>query len=74
MLVITYLNAAQQPIALTYASYEEFERSQMTCSTPLADHYKVTQVTLNGHPIDYTGPFGDLYFHLLALDKEQYNR
>lgn len=73
MLVITYLNSSQQTFELKYDNYEDYERSQLTCSAPLADHYKVTKVTLNGHDIDYTGQFGDLYFYLMKLDRSQYN-
>lgn len=72
MLVITYLNAAKQEFELKYDDYAAFERSQVTCSTSLADHYKVVKVTLNGHDIPYTGQFGDLYFHLMKEDLEQY--
>lgn len=65
MLIITYLNASGQEFQLTYDSYADFERSQVSCTSPLADHYKVTKVTLDGQDMDYTGPFGDLYFYLM---------
>lgn len=72
MLIITYLNAAGQPFKLTYENYDAYERQQLTCLAPLADHYKVTEVTLNGHSLDYSGSFGDLYFYLNQLDKSPY--
>lgn len=72
MLIITYLNAAKQEFELKYDSYDDFERSQLSCTAPLANHYKVVKVTLNGHDIPYTGQFGDLYFHLMKEDLSQY--
>lgn len=72
MITITYLNAGNQEMQLTYDNYAEFERAQMACSAPLADHYKITKVTYNGHELDYTGRFGDLYFFLSKLDHSQY--
>lgn len=69
MLVITYLNTSGQEFQLTYDSYANFERSQLACSAPLADYYKVTKVTLDGQDIDYTGPFGDLYFYLINKNR-----
>lgn len=72
MLIITYLNAANLEFELKYDDYEAFERSQLSCTAPLANHYKVVKVTLNGHDIPYTGQFGDLYFHLMKQDLSQY--
>lgn len=72
MLIITYLNASQQEFQLKYDDYAAFERAQLSCTAPLANHYKVVKVTLNGHDIPYTGQFGDLYFHLLNKDLSSY--
>lgn len=72
MFVITYLNASQQEFQLKYDDYAAFERAQLSCSAPLADHYKVIQVVLNGHVIPYTGQFGDLYFYLMKQNLSQY--
>lgn len=72
MIEITYLNASQQETLLTYDSYADFERAQLSCTAPLANHYKVTKVTYNGHELDYQGQFGDLYFYMIKLDHSQY--
>lgn len=72
MIDITYLNEAKQEFHLTYDSYSDFERAQISCSAPLADHYRVSKVTYNGHELDYQGRFGDLYFYLMKLDHSQY--
>lgn len=65
MLDITYLTPAGHEAHLTYDSYADFERAQLSCLTPLADHYKVVKVTYKDKELDYQGPFGSLYFYLM---------
>lgn len=72
MITITYLNDAQQEATLSYDSYEDFERAQMTCAAPLADYYKVTKVSYNNHVLDYSGTFGNLFFYFLSLNHQDY--
>lgn len=72
MIDITYLNTGNQEFHLTYDNYADFERAQLSCTAPLADYYQVIKVTYNGHELDYTGRFGDLFFYLNKLDHSQY--
>ncbi|MBM7635307.1 DUF4649 family protein [Streptococcus saliviloxodontae] len=73
MITITYLDAAKQEKVVSFESYDEFERSQQACLIGIADYYKVTKLTYNGHDLDYSGTYGDIFFFLLKQDLTQYD-
>ncbi len=73
MIEITFLNAGNQEQVVTFDSYEEFKRSQQTCSIDIADYYKVTKVIYNGHMLDYSSNYGNLFYYFLKQDLTQYH-
>lgn len=73
MIDITYLNAAKQEQTLSYPDYDSYQRSQMACSIPIADHYEVVKLTFNGHELDYKGTIGGVYYFLIKQDLTQFN-
>lgn len=72
MIEVTYLNVNKQEMTVTYDNYIEFEQAQLACLTSLADYYKVTKLTYNGHELDYHDNIGNLYFFLSQLDRSPY--
>jgi len=72
MLEITYLNASKQEKTISFNSYDDFKRSQQACFISVADYYKVVTLTYNGHLLDYSGNYGDIFFYLLKQDLSQY--
>lgn len=68
MIEITYLNSAKMEQTISYPDYDSYQRSQMACSISVAEHYEVTQLTYNGHTLDYTGTLGGVYFFLMKQD------
>lgn len=68
MITITYLNAAKQEQTLSYPDYDTYQKSQMTCSLPIAEHYTVTRLTYKGHDLAYEGNLGGVYYFLLKQD------
>lgn len=73
MIKIVYLNANKQEKVLTYDSYEEFQHAQYSCTTPTADHYKVVELSYNGHIFDYHDTFGNVFFFLSKQDLSQFD-
>lgn len=72
MIEVTYLNIAKQEKHVSYENYNEFVRAQQACWIDLPDSTPVTKVTINGHDIDFKGPYGELYFYIMKLDLSQY--
>ncbi|MBM7642705.1 DUF4649 family protein [Streptococcus loxodontisalivarius] len=72
MINITYLDASKQEKTVSFESYAEFERSQQACLIGISDYFKVTKLTYNGHELDYSGTYGDIFFYLLKQDLSQY--
>lgn len=73
MLEITYLDAGKMTKTISFESYEAFERSQQACLIGIADHYKVTKLAYNGHELDYSGNYGDIFFYLIKQDLSQFD-
>ncbi|MGT2907640.1 DUF4649 family protein [Streptococcus dentiloxodontae] len=72
MIEVTILNASKQEQTITYDSYDEFERAQFACLTAVADYYKVIKLVYNGHELDYSDNWGNLYFYLSQLERSQF--
>lgn len=68
MLEITYLTDAKEEKVLSYPDYDSYQKAQMGCSLPLAEHYQVKQVTYKGHNLAYTGNLGGVFYFLLKQD------
>lgn len=73
MLEITYLDEIKQEKTVTFASKEDFDRSQQTCMIGIADYFKVTKLTYKGHELAYSGTYGGIFFYLLQEDLSQFD-
>lgn len=71
-MVELFYTDGKQEFNVTYADYSEFERSQLSCLAPIADHYKVTKLIYNGHELDYHDTMGNLYFYMMKFDRTKY--
>lgn len=73
MIEITYLNASKQEQILSYPDYDSYQKSQMTCSLPVAEHYEVTKLTYKGNELAYQGNLGGVFYFLMKQDLTKYN-